>query len=447
MTTFDIQAFIDRQTIRKPQYVVLLLATLVMFIDGFDIFMVGKIAPAIAKDFGVSPASMTSVFLLQQAGLAVGAFFVSPLSDIYGRKRMLVLSAMIFGVLTLATTMAHSITVIAILRGLSGLFLAGVLPAAVALVAEFTPRHRRSTFIALSIAGYSAGSAAGAAIALLVPTYGWESGFWVGGLMPLAVVPILLIWLPESLSYRVNKNPLDPAIPRTIARIDPSVTLDGSERFTAGDLGRAKAGKASVFDVFRDGRARTTIIVWLACLLSMGNIALLAAWLPSFFQEMAGISIQRFAVTYMIGFAGGLAGTVTIGFLMDHIRPTRLIPAYYIGNAVALILLAHVPFGTPGFMAVLIFWSFCQSGGQAGLNMLMALTYPSSIRSTGVGWAGGAGRIGGVIVPLFGGLALASAFTLPLTLTLIAISPVLVALLTLLLRPLPTDKAAASILH
>lgn len=446
MTPFDIQAFIDRQKIGAPHYVVLLLSTLIMFIDGFDIFMVGKIAPAIAKDFGVTPAAMTLVFLLQQVGLAVGAFFVSPLSDIYGRKRMLVISAIIFGLLTVVTAFASSILMLAILRGISGLFLAGVLPAAVALLAEFTPRHRRSTFIAFAIAGYSAGSAAGAAIALLVPTYGWESGFWIGGLMPLALVPVLIFWLPESLAYRVGRNPADPVIPRTVARIDRDIALNGDEVFVSGETRDPKARKSNVFDVFREGRARTTIIVWSACLLSMGNIALLAAWLPTFFQEMGGISIQRFALTYMFGFAGGLAGTVTIGFLMDRIRPTRLIPAYYLGTATALILMGHIPFGTPAFMVLLVCWTFCQSGGQAGLNMLMTQVYPTSIRSTGLGWAGGAGRIGGVIAPLFGGLALASAFTLPLTLTLIALLPIGVALLVMLLRPIrpePTQRIAA----
>ena len=437
MSSFNIQQFIDEQKIGRSHYAVLLLSGLVLFIDGFDIFMVGKIAPAIAEDFGVSPAAMTLVFLLQQIGLAVGAFFVSPLSDFFGRKRMLVISSIIFGTLTIATVFAPTILILAILRGLSGLFLAGVLPAAVALLAEFTPKYRRSTFIAIGIAGYSAGSAAGAGIALLVPTYGWESGFWIGGLLPLLLIPALILWMPESLSFRVNRNPLDPAIPRTIRAIAPAIHLTGTEEFTTVEAGK-KPRKTNVLDVFRDGRARTSTIIFASCVLSMGNIALLAAWLPTFFQEMGGISIQRFAIAAMIGFMGGLAGTVSIGFLMDRVRPTRLIPVYYVGIAVSLVLMGYIPFGTPAFIVLLICWSFCQSGGQAGLNMLMTQVYPTAIRSTGVGWAGGAGRIGGVIFPLFGGLALASAFTLPLTLKLIALPPIGVALLVLLLRPIQT---------
>ncbi|MET0245677.1 MAG: MFS transporter [Sphingomonas sp.] len=429
MRIFDVQEFIDRQTISRAQLTVLALATLLMFIDGFDIFMVGKIAPAIAKDFGVSPAQLTLVFLLQQTGLAVGAFFISPLSDYLGRKRMLLAFSLIFGVLTALTALSTSITMLAIFRGVAALFLAGVLPAAVALVAEFTPKVRRSTFIAFGIAGYSAGSAAGASMALLVPDYGWQVAFWIGGAMPLLLAPIIWRWLPESLAFRVNCDPHDPVIAQTIRRIDPQEKLVGDERFVVDAAGGTAKRKVDVLDVFREGRARTSIIVFAACVLSMGNIALLAAWLPTFFQEMGGISIQRFAIAAMIGFMGGLAGTMTIGFLMDRIRPTILIPIYYIGLAASLLLMGKIPFGTPAFIALLIFWSFCQSGGQAGINMLMAQVYPAEIRSTGIGWAGGAGRIGGVIAPLFGGLAVAQMFNLTLTLSLIAILPLLVAIL------------------
>jgi len=443
MQSFDVQQFIDRQRLKAVHYRVLAMLTVVMFIDGFDIFVVGKIAPAIAADFGVTPAAMTLVFLLQQIGLAVGAFLVSPLFDKFGRKRSLMLCCGVFGLLSVATTFATSIVAVAVLRGLAGLFLAAVLPGAVALVAEFTPERRRSTFIALSIAGYSAGSAAGAAAALLIPAYGWQAAFWIGGLLPLALVPLLGLLLPESLTFRVERNPQDPAIARTLALIEPELQLTGEERFVTPER-PGKGGKAHLVDVFRDGRARTTTLVWLACLLSMGNIALLAAWLPTFFQEMAGISIQRFAVVSMIGFLGGMVGTVTIGFLMDRFAPNRLIPLYYLGIAATLVLIGTVPFESPYFVPLLLAWSFCQSGGQAGLNMLMTRIYPTAIRSTGIGWAGGAGRIGGIIAPLLGGLALASAFSLQFTLAIIAISPAIVALLVANIRPMREDTLAGA---
>ncbi|HTU10646.1 MAG TPA: MFS transporter [Allosphingosinicella sp.] len=449
MASFNVQEFIDRQPVRSPHYAMLGICGIAMFIDGLDVFMVGKIAPAIAQGLGEERSAMGFVFLLQQIGLAIGAFVATPLADRFGRKRMLIISSLIFGVLTLATAFVTTLTQLAVLRGLAGLFLSGGLPMAVSLVAESTPRHRRGTFIAISFACYSIGSTlgGGAIAAWLIDDFGWQSGFWVGGMLPLLSVPLMYFFLPESLQFTVSRNPHDPRIPAMLRRIDRNVVLDGSEDFVAGD-GSNRADKARLTDIFRGGRARTTTLIWLACVCSMGTSALLAAWLPTFFEQMAGIPIQRFAVYAMIGFIGGLVGTLSMGWLMDKFRPSRIIPLFYFGLAATMIGLATVPFGTPVFVGVMIAMSLFQVGGQTGLNTLMTQIYPASMRSTGIGWAGGAGRIGGIVLPLFGWWATSEHFSLELTMTLIATMPLAVAAIILMVRdkkaPPPVTGPAAA---
>ena len=438
--TFDLQSFIDRQRVGSVHATVLALCFLLMFIDGFDIFMLGKIAPAIAADFGVSTASMTLVVTLQQVGLAAGAFLVSPLGDRLGRKRTLVACAGTFGVLTIATAFTSSILSMAILRGITGLFLAAVLPIAVALISEFTPKARRATFIAVGMAGYSLGNAAGALAAIAVPTLGWQGGFWAGGLMPLLLIPLLVLKLPESLAHSSYRNPQDPAIARTIRKMDPAIELTGAEVFVS--QGQTRGGsRADPFDLFRDGRLRVSAVLFSACFLSMGTIALLAAWLPSFFHQMAGVPIERFAVAALFGLLGGIGGMLSIGWLTDRVHPTLPIPAFFLLYAAAIFSLGQLSFESAAFIPLLFALSFFQAGGQAGLNMTMARIYPVFVRSTGIGWAGGAGRIGGVILPLFGGLALASSFNLQVTLAVVALPPLLVALLVLFLLPRRPEAA------
>jgi MFS family permease len=138
----------------------------------------------------------------------------------------------------------------------------------------------------------------------------------------------------------------------------------------------------------------------------MGSIAMMAAWLPTFYHDMQGVPIRRFAVFAMVGFVGGLCGTLTAGWMMDRLGARRLIPAIYLCLALAVCALGFVRFGTPLFLALIIGWNFCQSGGQALLNTLLTRIYPARMRSTGMGWAGGIGRTGGgLVAPLFGGLA------------------------------------------
>lgn len=444
MTAFSVQAFLDRQPIRPIHVIVLALCTAVMFIDGLDIFMVGKIAPAIAVGMGENSAAMSKVFVLQQIGLAIGAFVATPCADRFGRRKTIVISAAVFGSLTVACAFATSLWQLAILRGLAGIFLSGILPMAIALIAEVTPRFRRGTFIAIAMSGYSLGNAAGSAVAAwLIDLYGWQSGFWVGGLMPLLIVPLMLLFLPESLQFLAGRNAKDPQVPDILRRFDPNLALVGDEQFEAGD-GGATRSKSSPLDIFRDGRARSSAILWIACFLSMGNIALLASWLPTFFQEKAGVPVQQFALYAMMAYIGGLTGTLIVGWLIDRLPPARLVALIYCCHAVSIASLGQMAFGTPKFIFFLVSFSLFQTGGQAALNMLLAQSYPASMRSTGIGWAGGMGRIGGVIGPMLGGLAVAADLTLSQTLSLIALPSIGVALvISLFNRMTPADAALA----
>lgn len=441
MTTFRIQDFIDGQRTRPIHYLVLAITTFVMFVDGFDIFLVGKIAPAIAKGLGEEPAAMWLVILAQQIGLAVGAFIAPPMADRYGRKRMLIVSTACFGALTLAGSFSRTLEEFALLRGIAGIFLSGGLPMAVALLSEHTPKARRGVFISIAFVGYSAGNAAGGAVAAwLIDAYGWQSGFWIGGVAPLIGMLLMILFMPESLQFTTSRNAKDPSIPRTIRRLDPSVELRGDEEFVTAD-GSSTGEKASLLDIFRGGRGRATAILWMACVLSMGTIALMAAWLPTFFQEMAAIPIQRFAVLAMLGYAGGIAGTLAMGWLFDRLPASRLIPSYYFGLAIMIAAMGVVPFEAPFFLGVLLAYNFFQTGGQTGMNTMMTRIYPASMRSTGIGWAGGMGRVGGVVLPLFGGFALNNQFSLETTLLIVALAPTLVGLLLLMVPDLGRETA------
>ena len=139
----------------------------------------------------------------------------------------------------------------------------------------------------------------------------------------------------------------------------------------------------------------------------------------------------------MVGAMRRSAGLrLAMGWLFDRLRASRLIPAYYFGLAALIVTLGLVPFEAPFFIGVLLAYNFFQTGGQTGLNTMMTRIYPTSMRSTGLGWAGGMGRIGGVILPLFGGLAVASHFSLQATLIAVASLPLAVGLLLMLIPDL-----------
>ncbi len=433
----EVRGFLDRQPIRGFHRWVVALCMLLMLIDGFDVFMIGKLAPAIARGFGQAPAAMAQVFLFQQIGLAVGAFSMGPLADARGRKTVLMASMAIFGVLTLAVPFARTLGEVAILRGIASIFLGGVVPNVCALMAELCPARRRSTFLSILFVGYSAGNAGGALVAaFLLDRYGWQSGFWIGGVVPLGLLLLFWRFVPESPQLLARRNSGDARIARTLARIEPDPALADAAFYNAEDRAAAGGPRVGPAALFTDGRLHATILLWAANLLSMANIALLGAWMPTFFQEMGGITIQRFALFSMLTVAGGITGTMTIGPLMDRWRPHRVLAAVFLLNACALLSLGQLPFGTIGFVIGLALFGFSQSGGQAGLNAIVAGAYPAAARATGFSWASGAGRIGGVVAPLLGGAALASHLPLGTTFALIALPPLGVIAAVLLLERL-----------
>ncbi|HTU12108.1 MAG TPA: MFS transporter [Allosphingosinicella sp.] len=431
MRAFDVQAFMDGRRVGRTHIAILALCTTIMLIDGFDVYMVGKLAPAIAASFGETPAAMTLVFAVQQTGLALGGFLIGPLADRWGRKRLIVWSTLGFGLLTLACLLATNLPQLAVLRGLAGLFLSGIIPTIVALLTEISPRHARARLVTIAFSGLTTGSAAGALVAAwLLDDYGWEIGFWIGGIAPLAILPLILWLLPESIQFRARRDPNDPTIAASLKRFDPELDLTGVTHF---DLASEDKAKVSLMELFRSGRALPTVLIWLAFFLALGNVTLLASWMPTYFQTFAGIPIQRFALFSLLFFAGSLAGVLSIGFLMDKLGARRVLPAFYFLNVGAIAAMGLLSFGTGPFVVALFLLGFLQSGGQAGLNAVAATLYPAAIRSTGVGATFGSGRIGGILLPMAGGLALAGTLSLQTVFLLVAIPSLLVGIVMAIL--------------
>ncbi len=424
---FDVAAFIDAQPIGWRAIATLIVCTVALFLDSFDVFFVGKLAPAIAHGFGAAPVAMSKVFVWQQTGMALGAFLLPPLADRIGRKPVLMLCATVFGVLTIGAVWVPSLMWLAALRGVSGVFLAAMLPIGLALISETTPKRRRATFLAIALVGFSAGNAAASAVAawLLVP-FGWRIGFWLAGILPLAMLPLLLA-VPESLAFRVSRNPRDHRIPAAILAIEAEAPIHGGEVYHLGDA--PPPSKAGPLALLSRRYVVQTLILWFACFLSLGNIALLSSWMTTYFNQLSGIPVPAFARFDLIAFSGGIAGTLTMGWLMDRIHPYWLIAGYFLLDALAIGSLGVIPFGTGLFLLGMIAWNVAQVGGQTGINTLATLGYPPEMRSSGFGWATGMGRIGGILFPYLGGLALGAALPLGTIMLLVALPAVVIATL------------------
>jgi AAHS family 4-hydroxybenzoate transporter-like MFS transporter len=306
--------------------------------------------------------------------------------------------------------------------------LGGAMPNAITLTSEYCPEHRRSFLTTIMFCGFTLGSAfGGLAAAQLVADYGWRSVLFLGGVAPLALLPALWLWLPESVRFLVLKNAPPARIAAILEKIAPRADLEGAV-FT----GVKRAEGSPVLQLFGPQERRGTLLLWATFFMSLLVFYLLASWLPTVINS-AGMTLKEASYFAMMLQLGGTVGAILIGRTMDRKDPHVVLAFAYASAAVFIALIGNAT-GSAVLLAAAVFGAgFCLAGAQVGVNALAAGFYPTANRATGVAWANGVGRIGSVLGSMTGGLLLGSGLGLPAVFGLIGI-PVVVAGLCMLLK-------------
>jgi AAHS family 4-hydroxybenzoate transporter-like MFS transporter len=398
----DVAAFIDAQPVGAFQVKLLLTCAAVLFLDGFDTTAIGYVAPALAKEWNLARGALGPVFSAGLFGLMIGALLLGPLADRIGRKKIIILSTLAFGVGTLITAFVNDVNTLFAVRLLTGLGLGGAMPNTVALTSEFSPHRRRATMVMVMFVGFSIGAALGGLLAAaLIPQFGWRSVFVVGGAAPLVLAPILTLRLPESVRFLALAGDAHQRVAQLLVLVDPKAAFAQGTRFAVNEP--ALAG-LPVRHLFQGGRTAATLLLWIVFFMSLLDIYFLSNWLPTVLNDL-GASISEAAAIGSMLQIGGVVGTFALGSIIDRFSFRALALVYFIAVfAVGAIgQLGH----SAVFVTIAIFVAgFCIVGGQIAANALAAGFYPTSVRATGVGWALGIGRIGSIVGPLVGGVLL-----------------------------------------
>ena len=439
----DVQDVINSQPLSRFQIMVVALCFLVVTIDGFDTAAIGFVAPVLRTEWGLTPARLAPLFGAGLFGLMLGALLFGPLADRVGRKVVLVLTTLFFGLASLASATAGSVEELIAWRFVTGLGLGGAMPSAITLTAEYGPERRRSFLVTLMFCGFTIGSAlAGLLSPQIIAAYGWQGPLVVGGLLPIALVPLLWWVLPESVRYLTLHGGRAGAVAAVLRRIAPG------EDFSAVTFARAEAAKGfPVAHLFKDGRGVGTAFLWLTFFMSLLVFYLLSSWLPLLIAG-AGWSLRHASLMAAMLAAGGTVGALVIGRLMDRYEPHRVLALSYLGAAVFIVLLGSAA-ASPALLMLGIFGAgFGVAGSQVGINALAAAYYATASRATGVSWANAVGRTGSIVGSMVGGLLLSFGWHLSTVFSVAAV-PALVAAAAILAkgrsgRPAPIAAPAAA---
>ena len=394
----DVGAIIENGRLGRFHVLVLINTCLVMFLEGYDMQVTSYAAPAIIKAWHLTSAYFGPVFGFGLFGNLLGGTALGHLGDRFGRKRVIIAGALLFGTFTLLAAFASSLTTLLILRFVAGVGIGASIPAAIALTVEYAPSNRRATTISVLFLGYTLGGTLGGfAAARLIPLFGWPVVFKVGGIAPILLAGVVAFSLPESVRFLALKGNRTPQVIAILRRLAPGLTMDPDARFVvAEETHRGLPAK----HLFANGRAAMTILLWLAFASSLLGHYFLTSWLPTILAGTAVPFTYAIISGALLQGGGGLGGLL-ICWLSDK-KSILFIAAAFCAAAPLIVLIPQMRGGL--LLTLAFFVGFFLVGGQIGLNSIAGTVYPTDIRSTGVGWALGIGRVGSIAGPVIGGV-------------------------------------------
>ena len=423
----DISDLIDKAPLSLLQKRTIAVCLVLAILDGLDAQLIGFAIPALSEAWGVSKASFGLLLALSAGAMVVGSMVFGPLSDRYGRRRVILVCTVIFAVFTLASALATSMSMLIVLRILAGLGLGGVTPNLVALTSEYSPTRIRATAVTVVIAGMSLGGFVGGfAAAFLIPSVGWQSIFVIGGVLPLVAAAVAWFWLPESGRFLAARGDHAGAS-KIFASIAPTANITAADRFVQ-DV--PIHTKSPVRELFSGNQAIDTVLLWVVFVINFLVIYFLLSWMPSLFSN-AGQSASTALLAAALFNLGGMTGALTFGRITDRIgNGFAVVVAGYTLGALFIGAVAMLLDNSLLLLVTIFVVGFGMSGSSAGIIAIASSIYPVSSRATGVGWALGVGRIGSIVGPSLGAVLIAAGMDAR-TIFMLMIVPTMVAVLTL----------------
>jgi AAHS family 4-hydroxybenzoate transporter-like MFS transporter len=396
-----VSEIIDQRPVSRFQAWTMALCGLVIVLDGFDTQSIGFLAPSMAETLRIPVKNFGPVFAFGLFGLMISSMATGPIADRWGRKWLIVVCTLLFGTFAMLTAQARSFNGLLAFRFLTGLGLGGALSNVVALLSEYAPRRLLAASVSILYCGMPGGAVLATQVGrIMLPRWGWQSVFYAGGILPFVLALLLIAVLPESLRYLEISGANQGKISKILARIAPDLAEARFSRASHEDQRR----NAPVKHLFTEGRATATILLWIPYFMNLLILYFVVSWLPAILRQSALPASAGLTAILMFS-VGGIAGSFFEGAFMNLWGAPAVMLVQFLCTTLLIVSLAFSPWYTLT-MAITLVLGFVVQGAQGALGATAATIFPTSIRSTGVGWALGVGRVGSIVGPLLGGLLL-----------------------------------------
>nr|WP_321273726.1 MFS transporter [uncultured Vibrio sp.] len=426
MSNINVNEAVDNAKFNQFHWKVLFWCTLIIIFDGYDLVIYGVVLPKLMSQWGLDPYVAGMLGSAALFGMMFGAMGFGMLSDKLGRKKTILMCVVLFSAVSAINGLASTPWQFGILRFIAGLGIGGVMPNVVSLMTEYSPKKSRSTLVALMFSGYAVGGMMSAGLGIwIVPRFGWEIMFFLAA-VPLVLLPLMIKYLPESLTFLVTQNREQEAR-ELLAKVEPNCDINQDSVLF---VSSAEKAKAPVLELFRDGRMFSTLMFWTAFFCCLLMVYALGSWLPKL-MSVAGYGLSSSLMFLMILNVGAIIGAVGGGWLADRFSLRSVLVCFFILGSVSLVMLGY---NNPTWVLYTLVGiaGAATIGSQILLYAYVAQYYPTNIRSTGLGWASGVGRNGAIFGPMVGGTLLAMALPHQVNFLVLAI-PGIIATISMIL--------------
>lgn len=421
---------IDNGEVSGQQLLVVGLCFVLNMFDGFDITAMAVVAGAVASELSLSPDKLGWIFSFALAGMMTGAMLLAPVSDIVGRRTVIILSILLVGASIVLTSQASTLYEFIALRFISGLGAGSMLACQAALTAEYSPDKYRALSVVAVTAGYPAGAMmTSVAAGVIMPEYGWPGMFLFGGGLTLAMAVVAWLLLPESLKYLLDRRPND-----ALSRINKILAKLGKKELDVMPpvmeaAAEARVGLlATVLKLISPQHRAATLQLWLTFFLSFASLYFLMSWIPKLVED-AGFTATDGRRAFFLMNLGAIIGTFVIGIVATRVKLTNLVAAFFCLSGAGMLVYAVAPVDLDWLFTLIFFIGLFQQGGFTAMYSVAAKIYPTNVRSTGIGWAVGLGRSGAVAGPAIAGYLIAGGLGMSANFILFAIPMAISAIL------------------
>lgn len=399
----DLKSRVDSGPMSAFQCLAIGICMVLNMIDGFDVLVMAFTAALVSAEWRLGGAQVGLLLSAGLFGMAAGSLFIAPWADRFGRRPLILFCLALSGLGMLLSALSQTPVQLALLRGLTGLGIGGILASSNVIASEYASQRWRGLAVSLQSTGYALGATLGGLLAVwLLSQWGWRSVFLFGGAVTWLVIPLVWLWLPESLDFLLARRP-----DNALARINRL-----ARRLGQAELGqlppaapRQPGAPGGFGQLLAPAMRRTTLLIWLLFFLVMFGFYFVMSWTPKLLVA-AGLSAQQGITGGVLLSVGGIFGAALIGALASRWPLGRVLALFMLVTAGLLVLFVGSATSISAALGLGLLIGLFANGCVAGLYALSPVVYDASVRATGVGWGIGIGRIGAIVSPTVAGFLL-----------------------------------------